>query len=375
MGPFRLTLLSTAAVDRPGSMRRYAELVQEALRTLPEGVRPVVTLVSLASPQPSFPALAGLSSRLANWLHHAVCAARVRGATQRTHPDLVHVLDASHAYVVNALPRRLPVVATVHDLIPLLTARGELPGPQPSVGARCLWRLSLRGMARCRGLLADSDSTRRDLARLSCLDSGRIGVVGNAIGAPEVWRRAPTGEVHCPVPFIFHLGHNAAYKNREGVLRVAALVLRECPIRLVLAGPPPTAALRRLAAELALEAAIDWRCEVSDAELQALYRSAAVFLFPSLYEGFGWPPLEAMACGCPVVCSNTASLPEVVGAAALLAGPADHAAMARHCLDLLTQPAVLAEWVRRGHENTKRFTQERFATELLDAYRRARKSR
>ena len=158
-------------------------------------------------------------------------------------------------------------------------------------------------------------------------------------------------------------------------MRVAALVLRECPIRLVLAGPPPTAALRRLAAELALEAAIDWRCEVSDAELQALYRSAAVFLFPSLYEGFGWPPLEAMACGCPVVCSNTASLPEVVGAAALLAGPADHAAMARHCLDLLTQPAVRAEWVRRGHENTKRFTQERFATELLDAYRRARKTR
>ena len=124
----------------------------------------------------------------------------------------------------------------------------------------------------------------------------------------------------------------------------------------------------RLAGELGIAAVVDWRHDVSDGELRALYRAAAVFLFPSRYEGFGWPPLEAMAAGTPVVCANMASLPEVVGDAALLAAPDDYAGLARHCVDILSQPALAAELIRRGFENAKRFSLERFATQLAAFY-------
>jgi glycosyltransferase involved in cell wall biosynthesis len=315
----------------------------------------------------------------------------------------VHLLDGSHAYLVNLLPRRLPVVATVHDLIPLLTARGELAGPRPSALARWLWHLSVAGLRRCAGIAADSAATSRDVQRLAAACSDLLTVVhlpvvgqharqagdhdrlsidraddkaaGRAAptSSPSVCSVCSVGQVPS-APYILHLGNNAAYKNREGVLRVFALVAPQSPARLVLAGPPPTESMRRLADSLGIAARVEWRTEVGDGELQDLYRSAGVLLFPSLYEGFGWPPLEAMACGCPVVCSNAASLPEVVGEAALLAGPNDHAALAQHCLEVLSRPEVRAELVRRGYENLKRFTLERFAAGLLDAYRAARRS-
>jgi glycosyltransferase involved in cell wall biosynthesis len=358
-------------------MQRYADLVQGALQTLPEEARPAVTCVSLDVARSARPAS---SPRLANWRHHAVCALRVRSVVRRTQPDVVHLLDGSHAYLVNLLPRRPPVVVTVHDLIPVLTARGELPGPPPSRLARWLWDQSLAGVRRCSRVLADSATTARDLQRLAAVRADVLAVLHLPISSVPAAASccvsaaaAGLQDSHGPrsSPFILHLGNNAAYKNREGALRIGALVRQECPIRLVLAGPAPTVALRRLADDLGMAAHVDWRPDVSDAELHVLYRSAGVLLFPSLYEGFGWPPLEAMACGCPVVCSNAASLPEVVGAAALLAAPDDHAGLARHCLEVLSKPELRAELVRHGYVNTQRFTLERFAVGLLDAYRRA----
>ena len=370
MSTFRLSLVSTAAPDRPGSMRRYAEWVQRALQTLPASTRPVVTLAPLARPQPAY---LGSAPRLANWLHHARCALRVRGMVRRTRPDLVHVLDGSHAYLVNLLPPWLPAITTVHDLIPLLTRRGELPGPQPSRPARWLWHRSLAGLRRCSRVLADSASTARDLQRLAAIPAAAVTVLHLPVvgGLPSSSRPVRTSSAAPAPPFVLHLGNNAAYKNREGVLRVFALVAAQSPAHLVMAGPAPTEALRGLADSLGIAERNQWRTDVDDAELQDLYGGAGVLLFPSLYEGFGWPPLEAMACGCPVVCSDAAALPEIVGAAALLAAPEDHAALARHCLDVLSKPDLRADLARRGYENLQRFSLGGFARELQDAYRRA----
>lgn len=376
-GALRVVLVSTAAPDRPGSMRRYAEAVRLAPAAQPGGSRPVLTAVAVAPAQESLQRLPG---PLGNWFHHAVCAARLRRAVLGAQPDVVHILDGSHAYLANLLPGRARVVATVHDLIPLLTSRGELPGRHPSTLGHLLWRLSLRGLRRCRRVLADSESTRRDLARLAGLPDEQLVVVPLPLWSPGAGNgplpttrglEAEADPNRRGPPVLLHVGHNGAYKNREGVLRTGALVLREQPVRLVLVGPPPTPALRRLAAELGLAAAAEWSCDVGDAQLQDLYREAAVFLFPSLYEGFGWPPLEAMVAGVPVVCSDAASLPEVVGDAALTAGPCDYAQLARHCLDLLSNPDLRAELVRRGAANTRRFTAERFAADLMAVYHAA----
>ena len=367
MGALRINLVDTSTAGRPGSMRRYAEMVQAALASLTAESRPTVTFTSLDSVPATRPRP---GRRLANWRHHLVCAIRVRGAVDRSSADLVHILDGSHAYLANLMPRRLPVVATVHDLIPVLTERGELPGPRHSLPARLLWRLSLRGLRRCRRVVAVSQSSADDLQRLAGCPREDVIVAHLPVRqeAAECGKRVPPGG---SPPLLLHVGHNAPYKNREGVLRVASLVLRESPLRLVMAGPAPAPALCRLAEDLGLAGALEWRRDVSDAELQSLYRDASVFLFPSLYEGFGWPPLEAMAAGAPVVCSNAASLPEVVGSAALTAGPQDYAGLARHCLDLLRHPDLRAELVRRGYENVRRFTLERFARQLLTVYQEA----
>jgi glycosyltransferase involved in cell wall biosynthesis len=108
---------------------------------------------------------------------------------------------------------------------------------------------------------------------------------------------------------------------------------------------------------------------VDDADLPALYSAAAVFVYPSLYEGFGLPPLEAMACGTPVISSNAASLPEVVGDAALLIDPNDIAALAQALHNVLAEPALHADLRRRGFDRAAQFSWQRCAAETLAVYR------
>jgi glycosyltransferase involved in cell wall biosynthesis len=108
---------------------------------------------------------------------------------------------------------------------------------------------------------------------------------------------------------------------------------------------------------------------VDDADLPALYSAATVFVYPSLYEGFGLPPLEAMACGTPVISSDAASLPEVVGDAALLVDPTDSTALAQALRAVLTQPSLQADLRGRGLDQAALFSWERCAAQTLAVYR------
>ncbi|MER3404504.1 MAG: glycosyltransferase family 1 protein, partial [Chloroflexota bacterium] len=108
---------------------------------------------------------------------------------------------------------------------------------------------------------------------------------------------------------------------------------------------------------------------VDDAALRALYTAASALAYPSLYEGFGIPPLEAMACGTPVVASNVSSIPEVVGDAGLLVDPLDHGALAAALARVLTDRALAQELRRRGLERARQFTWERQARKLMALYR------
>ena len=110
---------------------------------------------------------------------------------------------------------------------------------------------------------------------------------------------------------------------------------------------------------------------VDDADLPALYRSASLFVFPSLYEGFGLPVLEAMACRVPVVCSNASSLPEVAGEAALLVDPHDEEGLAAAMERALMDETLRAEMKAKGLRQAARFTWDRAAKQLLDAFDRA----
>ena len=171
-------------------------------------------------------------------------------------------------------------------------------------------------------------------------------------------------------PFILHVGSNLPRKNRAGVLRIFQRMAPEWPGLLVFAGQALPPELVALAESLGIADRIVQIVKPGNETLEALYSRAVALVFPSRFEGFGWPLIEAQACGCPVVCSSAGPLPEVAGEGGLiceLSREEDFAA----ALLRLTYPAERALWSRRGLLNIQRFTTERMVCEYLQAYRDA----
>ena len=175
--------------------------------------------------------------------------------------------------------------------------------------------------------------------------------------------------------YILHVGTIEPRKNLSTLVRAYARLRREHRLtpELVLAGEPgwmyqPTV---RLVEELGLRNSVHFIGRVPAAELPAVYSAADLLVFPSLYEGFGLPPLEAMTCGTPVVASNVSSLPEVVGDAGLLVDPRDETALAEAMFRALTDTDLRQQMRERGLQRAKGFSWERCARETLAVYAEA----
>jgi len=152
------------------------------------------------------------------------------------------------------------------------------------------------------------------------------------------------------------------------VLACARLRARyEKPLQLLKLGPP-TPEFKAAVRNCGLEDITHYLVGVSDDHLAALYNSVDILLFPSLYEGFGWPPLEAMACGTPVVASNAASLPEVIGDAGLMCSPHDHDGLAQAMYALLTNNDLRLAIIERGLIRASLFEWEKVARQTLAVY-------
>jgi glycosyltransferase involved in cell wall biosynthesis len=183
-------------------------------------------------------------------------------------------------------------------------------------------------------------------------------------GARRAAMRARHG---LPERFLLYVGQVYPHKNVGGILRALALLRDRIPHPLVMVGRPSLKAERdmRLVEQLGLGDRVRFTGWVADEDLPVLYSLADAFVFPSLYEGFGVPLLEAMACGCPVVTSTGGSCAEVVGEAGLCVDPADPAAIAGAVLRVVTEPGLARELGRRGVERARRFTWERTARATL----------
>ena len=166
--------------------------------------------------------------------------------------------------------------------------------------------------------------------------------------------------------YLLHVGTLQPRKNLARLMEAAASLRARWPeLQLVLAGQPGWQAGPILAQARAHSDSVRLLDYVPDDDLPGLYSGARAFVFPSLYEGFGFPVLEAMACGTPVVCSNTSSLPEVAGEAALLMDPEDTAALAGAIGRLLEDTALRENLIARGLEQARKFSWERAAQETL----------
>ena len=173
-------------------------------------------------------------------------------------------------------------------------------------------------------------------------------------------------------PFILYAGNIKPHKNVDRLIEAFSILRRRGveDVKLLIIGDEISKYpnLRRLVHRFQLHQHVRFLGFVPDATLAVLYRLASVFVFPSLYEGFGLPPLEAMAAGAPVITSNVSSLPEVVGDAALLIDPMDAGAIADAMARVLGDAALRADLVRRGHERVKAFSWERSVARIREVY-------
>ncbi len=353
--PLRVSLVVTAPPGGRGSMARYAALVQRALSEGDSGLSVRPLRIDLAPGGLHGPG------------RHAWIAGAAIRRLGRCEADIYHILDGSHAYVARWLPRA-PTVVTAHDVIPLLQARGLLGERTPGILARWLITCSVRGLCAADHVVADSESTRRDVCEHAGVEASRTSVVHLPVEPPACSEAGPGNSRARAGAYLLHVGNDAFYKNRAGVLRIFAQVRAHCDVALKMAGPPPGEAMLAAVRDLGLEQHVKFVIAPDEEALWDLYRNAALFLFPSLYEGFGWPPLEAMACGCPVVCSSAASLPEVVGDAALTGDPLDEQTLARHCLDVLRDESLALRLAALGRERAKKFSLAAMADGLAQAY-------
>jgi glycosyltransferase involved in cell wall biosynthesis len=316
-------------------------------------------------------------------IDHLAMPALVR----RLRPDLCHVPLARVPWL---MPR--PYVVTVHDLSSLVFEevggwRGEL--------ARMAMR---RGVERASAVMAVSESTRHDVVNLLGIRSERVQRIYGAVdpcfthhepgpgaraAGPEAWaheRRRVLERYQVNYPFLLYAGTIRPQKNIPRLIEAFALLRGELQgkpewsdLRLIIIGDEISRypAVRQAVVQSRTQSWVRFLGFVPLDTLRVFYEAAAAFVFPSQYEGFGLPPLEAMASGTPVVCSNSTSLPEVVGDAAVIVSPDNVFDIARGIRDVLVDPELRAEMIRRGHERCRWFRWDDAAREVLKVYEEA----
>jgi glycosyltransferase involved in cell wall biosynthesis len=288
---------------------------------------------------------------------------------RREKADLFH---APHYVLPPLTPCRS--VVTIHDCIHLRFPE-YLPSRLGHAYARAsLWSASRRAAR----ILTVSEASKRDILHYFDVPESKIDVIPNAIDErfnlpPDLDQIQRVRERYqLDDPFVLYAGNIKPHKNLERLIEAFHLFHTAGfeHVKLLIIGDEISkyATLRRAVHRLKLHKHVRFLGFVSDETLAALYRLAAVFVFPSLYEGFGLPPLEAMASGAPVITSNVSSLPEVVGDAAVLIDPYDPAAIAEAMRMVLSDEAFRLQLRERGLVRARHFSWERSIARVHDIY-------
>ena len=294
----------------------------------------------------------------------------------RLAPSLVHI-------PLNQVPLFMmdPYVVTIHDMASLLFETGS--------GLRMQTRRFLlrRGLLRAKAIMAVSETTRRDVHDALGIPADRIRVAYNA-PHPDFFRPAQAGQARDRIleryqidyPFLLYAGNIRPQKNIPRLVEAFAVVREQLSrhpvyrdLHLIVIGDEISRypSVRRAVIQTRVEKAVRFLGFVPFEALRVFFESAALFVFPSLYEGFGLPPLEAMATGTPVVASNVSSLPEVLGDAALLANPENVFEIARAIRDALLDEDLRADLIAKGKAQAARYSWDRTARDVLEVYREA----
>jgi glycosyltransferase involved in cell wall biosynthesis len=288
-------------------------------------------------------------------LSRAAGSATEWAAPALLNPDIVHetyfwgpLLKGGHA----------PRVLTVYDMIHERFAQ-HFPRDDPTAQAK------RRAVARADHVICISECTRRDLIDILGVPPGKVSVT--YLSASMTASRSPDAGIGRP--YVLYVGDRGGYKNFFSVVEAMAGSTALVDVQLVCfgGGPPGEADWSRIEG-LGLERArVSWRSG-DDQALATLYAGASCFVYPSLYEGFGIPPLEAMLCDCPVACSNTSSIPEVVGDAGAYFDPHDAASIRQALESVVGSESLRADLKARARQQLTRFSWARCAEQTKQVY-------
>jgi len=288
-------------------------------------------------------------------------------------------LDIFHSVQQGIPPFRIKncqSVVTVHDLTYLIFAK--------SIRRRCYLRrldqMRFSTIDQAAMIIADSENTKRDIIRLLGIDKSKIKVIYLGVGREFYPINHPgliqeiKSKYKIDHDYILHIGGISPIKNIGSLLRAFKELIYTYKenIKLVIAGEfsgsPYLTDFKRQVKELNLENNVLLPGNISNIELALFYNGAILFVYPSLYEGFGLPIIEAMACGCPVVTSNTSSIPEVAGSAGLMIDPRDVTELASAMHRVLVNHELRRKMKVAGIERAKLFSWEKTSQETLKVY-------
>lgn len=354
--------ISICAFNNAGNAR-YSRSLLHALRS--ELHETDLSIVPLSLPHTLQAVRAGLKRKLLVLFWEFVYSPQLLGLLSRRHRcDILHTTVPMPLNNVNC-----PVVTTIHDVIPILypewfsTIMGKRLRRWVKVAAGCASHI-----------IADSHSTAEDVRRIL----PQLGTPTTVIYPGSFLADARDLENNADIfryqPYILSVGTLEPRKNVGTVLSAyQALKSRlATPPKLLIVGATGWMAqdIQVVAEQLGIAADVVITGYVSDAQLLALYKNASLLVYPSLYEGFGLPPLEAMSAGCPVITSNVSSLPEVVGEAGLLVNPMHVSQLTSAMWLVLENPKLAARMRQQGKQRAVTFSWRQCAQETLNVYRR-----
>lgn len=271
-----------------------------------------------------------------------------------------------------------PYVWTIHDGTPWMFPETM------TMGSRMYFRLLTPiGLRRASVIITDSETARQDLMRCLGLPPEKLEIVVTGL-KPSFLADVAKSDLEAvrkrydlPDRYLLFVGTVEPRKNLARLIRAVGMLKRErsLAIKLVVVGRQGWlySPIMREVEKNNLKDQIMFAGYVPDADLPALYRMASLFVLPSLHEGFGVPPIEAMACGCPTVLSNAGSLPEIAGGAAYLVNPLDVADIARGIETVLQDDGMRRDLIRKGLERAKVYTWADAAKQALSIYERVGK--
>jgi len=282
----------------------------------------------------------------------------------RSQDDIVHLPNQNFARY--ALFIKNPFIVTVHDLI-----RCCFSFSKETITEKILLKLDVRCIKQASHIIAVSQYTKNDLIKYLKMPEDKIKVIYNGIDH-SIFK--PYNTKVRDKPYILYVGSERPRKNLDGLIEAFAILGKDFPeLELVKIGTSGRSeeyrydTMKKLD-NLGITQNVIFIGHIPELDLAYYYSSALLLAYPSLYEGFGLPPVEAMACGCPVVTSDNSSLPEIMGDAGIMVNPYDTDSLAQAMREVLTDSKLRNDMVSKGLKQVKKFSWDRAAIETQEVY-------